>query len=39
MNVIEYIKNNEILSNLPFLIVYTTILELIDDGFILEKLD
>lgn len=39
MNIFEYIKNNEVLSDLPFFIVYTTIIELINDGFVLQNVD
>nr|DAG28545.1 MAG TPA: hypothetical protein [Caudoviricetes sp.] len=31
-NIVEYIKSNETLKNLDFLIVYLTITELIKDG-------
>ena len=36
MNITEYIKNNDILKNLDYLTVFTTIQQLIKDGFILQ---
>ena len=39
MNIFEYIKNNEVLSDLPFIAVYATIVELINDGFVLQNVD
>ena len=36
MNIDEYIKSNERLSNMNYETVYTTIYELIKDGYIME---
>ena len=39
MNITEYIKNHNKLSQMDFETVYYTIFSLIQDGYILEKLD
>ena len=39
MNILEYIKGNELLASMDLLTVYTTIAVLIDDGYILLNPD
>lgn len=39
MNIDKYIKNHEMLSHLPYIIVYVVILTLITDGYITENVD
>ena len=37
MNITEYIKSNENLKNLDYLTVFTTINQLIKDGYIMQE--
>lgn len=39
MNIIDYIKSNETLSRLDLLTVYTTIREMMKDGFVMQRVD
>lgn len=39
MDITEYIKSNEKLKNLDYLTVFTTIEQLIKDGYILRSVD
>ena len=39
MNIIDYNKSNETLSRMDFLTVYTTIREMMKDGFVMQRVD
>ena len=39
MNIKEYIENNEVLNSLDYLTVFTTINQLIEDGYLMRSVD
>lgn len=39
MNISEYIKNHEMLSHLPYMLVYLVISTLTNEGYIMQNVD